>query len=194
MYAKDFRASARTALSGSWGSAVLVTFLMMVISALGSLVLAGIVVMPVISWSFSIIFLAALRRKKIEAQGLFVGFNYFGKIWAMSALSFLFVFFWSLLLVIPGIIKAFSYSMAPYILADHPNMKALDAITASRAMMHGNKWRLFCLQLSFFGWALLACLTFGIGELWLIPYMETATASFYEDIKNKASSQEYAAV
>ena len=89
---------------------------------------------------------------------------------------------WSLLLVIPGIIASYSYAMAPYILYENPGMRPTAAIKASKELMRGNKWRLFCLQFSFIGWALLCALTAGIGNLWLHPYQETAQASFYRQI------------
>lgn len=93
------------------------------------------------------------------------------------------VFLWSLLFVIPGLIKAFSYAMTPYILHDNPELSPTEAIHRSRMMMRGHKFDLFWLILSFIGWLLLCVLTVGIGFLWLLPYMETATAAFYEEVK-----------
>lgn len=82
-----------------------------------------------------------------------------------------------------GTIKEYGYAMAPYILYENPNMKANDAIRASKELMNGNKWRLFCLLFSFTGWALLSVFfSCGIGHLWLTPYMEAAVASFYREI------------
>lgn len=72
--------------------------------------------------------------------------------------------------------------MAPYILYENPGMRPNDARKASKELMRGNKWRLFCLELSFFGWALLSALTLGIGTFWLRPYEEAAQASFYRQI------------
>lgn len=73
--------------------------------------------------------------------------------------------------------------MCPYILRDCPNMDALEVIDTSRAMMDGNKWRLFCLQLSFIGWILLSVITLGIANLYVIPYQQTAIAAFYDAVK-----------
>ena len=95
----------------------------------------------------------------------------------------IFTFLWSLLLFIPGIVKAYSYSMTMYVLADHPEMSATDAIAESQRIMQGNKWRLFCLDLSFIGWLFLCALTLGILTLWIAPYQETARAEFYESIR-----------
>jgi len=80
-------------------------------------------------------------------------------------------------------VKAFSYAMTPYILEEHPELSAGEAIDHSRAMMKGHKFDLFWLYLSFIGWILLSIFTLGIGLLWLAPYMQTATAAFYEDVK-----------
>ena len=90
---------------------------------------------------------------------------------------------WSLLLVIPGIIKSYSYAMTSFILKDEPEMKNNAAIEKSMAMMEGNKMKLFMLDLSFIGWAILCIFTLGIGLLFLQPYVAISRAAFYEDLK-----------
>ncbi|MDA3931506.1 MAG: DUF975 family protein, partial [Tenericutes bacterium] len=95
----------------------------------------------------------------------------------------IFVFLWTLLLIIPGIIKSFSYAMTFYILADNPDLEPTEAIRQSQEMMSGNKWRLFKLYFSFIGWYILAALTFGIGYIFLEPYVQMSVANFYEDLK-----------
>ncbi len=108
--------------------------------------------------------------------------NYLHKFWGML-LMYIFIMLWSLLFVIPGIIKTFSYAMTPYILEENPELSANQAIDRSRAMMKGHKFDLFYLWLSFIGWGILCMFTFGIGFIWLMPYIQTANASFYEDVK-----------
>ena len=108
--------------------------------------------------------------------------NYWHKVWGMF-LTYVFVFLWSLLLVIPGIIKMFSYAMTPFILEEYPELSANEAIDRSRAMMKGHKFDLFWLILSFLGWMILCLFTAGIGYLWLSPYMNSSVAAFYEDVK-----------
>ncbi|MBM6616840.1 DUF975 family protein [Bacillus suaedaesalsae] len=93
-----------------------------------------------------------------------------------------FVLLWSLLLIIPGIIKGIAYSQAFYILKDKPEYGTLQAITESRKLMDGYKWKYFLLQLSFIGWILLSILTLGIGLLWVIPYMNASYATFYQNL------------
>ena len=100
-----------------------------------------------------------------------------------SLLQFVFIFLWSLLLIVPGIIKAFSYSMTWFILEDEPELSPNKAIELSMAMMKGHKFDLFYLYLSFIGWGILSLFTLGIGLLWLTPYMNTSVAAFYQDVK-----------
>ena len=108
--------------------------------------------------------------------------NYWHKVWTMLWMSIL-IGLWSLLLLIPGIIKAFSYAMTPFIIEEYPELSSTEAIHRSRMMMRGHKFDLFWLELSFIGWGFLCLLTAGIGFFWLIPYMETSIAAFYEEVK-----------
>lgn len=99
----------------------------------------------------------------------------------------LFVFLWGLLFIIPGLIKAISYSMTQYILADCPNVKATDALKLSMRMMKGHKWEYFVLGLSFIGWGLLSLLTLGLlGALYTGPYMRSSIAQYYLEVRNEA--------
>ncbi|KHF31013.1 hypothetical protein LR68_00503 [Anoxybacillus sp. BCO1] len=84
------------------------------------------------------------------------------------------------MLIIPGIIKSLSYSQTFFLLKDHPEYSALQAISESKKRMKGYKGKLFLLYLSFIGWGLLSMLTFGIGFLWLVPYIYTSLAAFYD--------------
>ena len=95
--------------------------------------------------------------KPARFSDLFSQFGRIGQGIVMNLLLSIFTALWALLFIIPGIIKSYSYAMTPFILAENPHMNALDAITRSRQVMDGNKWRLFCLQFSFIGWALLLC-------------------------------------
>lgn len=119
---------------------------------------------------------------------MFEGYNkeLFSRVLTTTLLYYVYVFLWSLLLLIPGCIKSYSYAMTPYILKDNPEMKNNAAIEESMRMMDGHKLELFLLDLSFIGWAILSILTCCIGFLWLVPYMNMARVNFYEDLK-KAS-------
>ena len=122
-------------------------------------------------------------------EDLFSGFDIFGNAFVLNLLIALKVFSWSLLFVIPGIVAAYRYSMATYIMAENPNMQATEAIERSKALMDGRKGDLFCLDLSFIGWALLAVLTAGIGNLWLVPYMTVSRAAFYRSLPRSMGGQ-----
>ena len=134
-------------------------------------------------------FLNAFRKLLVQGDNELPGnmyklatSNYWHKVWGMF-LVMLFTFLWSLLFIIPGIVKCFSYSMTPFILEEHPELGANETIDHSRAMMKGHKFDLFWLILSFIGWGFLCLFTFGIGYLWLVPYMDTSISAFYEDVK-----------
>lgn len=114
-----------------------------------------------------------------EFNVLFSKFSNLGKCLLLNLATGLLIFAWSLLLIIPGIIAAYRYAMAPYIMAQNPDIGVMDAIGQSKELMRGHKGRLFWLSLTFIGWVLLSVLTFGIGFLWLNPYMEAAQAAFY---------------
>lgn len=117
-----------------------------------------------------------------EIGDLFSQFHRFGNGFCLRLLEGVFVFLWTLLLIIPGIIATYSYAMAPFIMAENPDMTASEALGASKELMRGHKWELFCLGFSFIGWNLLAGLTFGIGALFVTPYENAAYAAFYRQI------------
>lgn len=111
--------------------------------------------------------------------------NYDRNVLAMFLRS-LFAALWSLLFVIPGIIKVYSYRMVPYILADHPELSATEAITLSRRMMNGSKWKAFVMDLSFIGWILLGAVTFGLALVFYVnPYIEASYAEMYLALRDQ---------
>lgn len=126
--------------------------------------------------------LKLLDRQNVRFGNLFDHFYRIGAGICLVLLQNLFIFLWSLLFIIPGFIAAYRYAMMPYLMAEFPELGALDAMRESKRLMAGNKWRLFCLDLSFLGWALVSALTLGIGSLWLNPYTAAARAAFYQEI------------
>lgn len=102
--------------------------------------------------------LLLLDRQERSLRTLWTGFSSFGKALGVVFLSGLYTFLWTLLFIIPGIIASYRYSMALFVLAEDPSIGINEAITVSKQMMKGNKWRLFCLGFSFIGWSLLASL------------------------------------
>lgn len=120
--------------------------------------------------------------KTAEITNLFGYFKNWKKVLLANLLRNVYIFLWSLLCGIPGIIATYSYAMVPYIMAEYPELTASAACKKSKEMMNGYKLDLFVLELSFIGWALLAALTCGIGSIVLKPYMEAAVADFYREI------------
>lgn len=132
--------------------------------------------------------LALLDGEPARTSLLFSGFGeVFGRALAVRILRAIRVFLWGLLLVVPGIIAAYRYSMAEYVLAEMPGISARGALRESARMMRGNKARLFRLQLSFIGWFFLSFLSLGIGFLWVVPYLGQAECTFYHETSGRAS-------
>lgn len=183
----ELRQEARNVLSDQWMMAALAALVYMAITgAASSIPNAGsalcILLTPVI-YGFFVLFLKVYRGEELNIGSLFDGFQDYGRILGTLLLQHIYTFLWALLLLVPGVIKTYSYSMTSYILLDEPQLKYNAAIEKSMAMMQGHKMRLFMLDLSFIGWGLLSLLTCGIGLFFLQPYMATARAAFYEDLK-----------
>ena len=122
------------------------------------------------------------KVRSLGLNDLFSQFHRFGQGFAQAFLRNLYTFLWTLLFIIPGIVKSYAYAMTPFIMAENPDMSASEAIRISKRIMKGNKGRLFCLDLSFFGWGLLCALTLGIGTLFLNPYTNASRAAFYRSL------------
>lgn len=182
---------ARESLSGKWGLAVGTIFVyLLIVGAIqgGARIypasgLIGIILAGPMALGLSIFSLALARNQQARFEQIFDGFFHFGTSLAAYLLMVLFVILWTLLLIIPGIIAALSYSLTFFILADDPSIGPMEAIDKSKKMMYGFKWKYFCLALRFLGWAILCLFTLGIGFLWLIPYMQVSFANFYDDVK-----------
>ena len=179
---KELRADARERLKGNWGVAVISGFMFGdAFGIIGTIVF--IVAYGPLQYGFNFLFLKLNRREKADVGDLFVGFSdNMGQKVSAGVSIYLYTFLWSLLLIIPGIIASYSYSMTYYIIKDNPNINSNEAIAKSKNIMKGHKMELFCLDLSFIGWMFLSILTLGIGLFWLIPYMQTTRARFYEEL------------
>lgn len=126
--------------------------------------------------------LGLIDKTEVKFEQLFFFFPKYFKACFVSLLCGLIVFVGSLLFIVPGIIAGYSLSMVPYILAENPELKPLEAMKKSHEIMQGNRWRLFCLGFSYIGWDIVAALTFGIYNLWLNPYKAAARADFYREV------------
>lgn len=191
---------ARESLKGKWGLAIgtFVLYILVIgsiqtitqffpIAGLLSLVITGPLALGMAIFSLNL-----SRDQDARLEQIFHGFNNFGTSLGAYLLMVLFIVLWTLLLIIPGIIAALSYSMTFYILADDNSIGAMDAIDKSKIMMTGYKWKYFCLGLRFLGLALLCILTLGIGFLWLFPFIQVSMAKFYDDVKGNQLTVENA--
>ena len=184
MSASELRKTAWSKLSGKWGFFALITLILSVIlSALSFTGVGTLIVAGPLTVAFYVMLLKNSRGEKVAIENLFDGFKDFLRTFVLYLLNTLFVWLWSLLFVIPGIIAELKYSMSYFILAENPEMTANEARLKSIEMMNGHKWKLFCLWLSFIGWIILIGLTFGILSFWVVPYMTAAEAEFYNNLK-----------
>lgn len=192
---KEYRQLAADTLQGKWGEVAIFTLVYIAIVGAASFspkyivlpvsdLLSNIITLALLpmQWGYYVYFLAKTRQQKADIDYLFIGYKDFGRIFGTLFLQSIYTCLWTLLLIIPGIVKAFSYAMTSYVLRDEPELSYDAAITRSSQLMRGHKAELFLLYLSFIGWALLCLLTLGIGFLLLMPYVRTAEAHFYENL------------
>lgn len=189
----QLKSDAKIQIKGKIGILFLITLIIGAISFLAGLVLAfipfvgpiisSIIITPAFSLSIVRVYLSISEGGTPSAGDAFSGFDDF---WAAFKVTFfvgLYTFLWSLLLFVPGIIKALSYSMSMYILAENKGKSAHSCIRESMEMTNGYKMDLFILGLSFIGWILLCCVTLGIAAIWVIPYMNATYANAYKSLK-----------
>lgn len=161
------------------------TVLLPLVSLAGLLGIVSFILGGTVELGYAKFLLKQYDRKELQFSDLFSQFERFGTGFAQKFLRTLYTVLWTMLFVIPGIVKSLSYAMTPFILNDHPEMTASEAIKASQKLMDGHKMDLFILGLTFIGWEILACLTMGIGFLFLNPYMNAAYAAFYRNISGQ---------
>ncbi len=192
--ASEYRRRAREALEGNiFGNTwlfmvlvVLVTGAILSVSGIifiGPLLLIGPISIGICSYTLHVV---RNTEKKNKIDPLLDGFRgSVGNSILVGLLATIFIALWSLLFVIPGIVKAIAYSQCYFIALEHPEYDANTCITESRKMMNGHKWEYFCLQFSFIGWMIVGSFCLGVGTLWVSAYMNAANAAFYEDLKNQ---------
>ena len=188
---QELRDRAWNSLTGKYWSLIIMLLVFALISgAAGSFTmgLLSLLTLPM-GYALSVAFLNVSRTQcNPQLESMFTVYrDNFLKAFLVPLLQGLFVFLWSLLFVIPGVIMAYAYSMAIYVANDNPELSAMDAIRKSRELMDGHKWDLFVLDLSFIGWIFLCLLTCGIGFFFLAPYMEMAHVEFYRELTEQAT-------
>ncbi len=174
----------------TWMYAVLVVLIQVLLSGAVNAIpgvgtIASIVISGPLAYGVVYLFLKQARDlQPMELSNLFSGFSAdFGGLFLLNLMTGIFVALWSLLFVIPGIIKAYAYSMAMYIKVDHPDYGWSQCLKESQTLMQGHKMELFILDLSFIGWAIVGGLCLGFGTLWVDAYMLATRAQFYESIR-----------
>lgn len=192
--ASEYRRRAREALEGNiFGNTwlfmvlvVLVTGAILSVSGaifIGPLLLIGPISIGICSYTLHVV---RNTEKKNKIDPLLDGFRgSVGNSILVGLLATVFTALWSLLFIIPGIVKAIAYSQCYFIALEHPEYDANTCITESRKMMNGHKWEYFCLQFSFIGWMIVGACCLGVGTLWVSAYMNAANAAYYEDLKNQ---------
>lgn len=194
----ELKSKAKQQIKGKIGILFVISLIISVISGIASLVLSFIpivgslasamIVTPAFALSVYRVYLNLTNDTKPDAADAFCGFDDFWSAFKVNFLVGLFTFLWSLLFVIPGIVKSISYSMSMYILAENKEKPALECINESKSMTYGYKMDLFVLSLSFIGWILLGVITFGIALIWVVPYMNATFANVYLCLKEKRDS------
>ncbi len=150
-------------------------------------------VMVIVGVGFTLFILNTVRGTGAATGNLLDGFGFFWRILLLSLVESVLILLWSLLLIVPGIIAAYRYSMATYVLLDHPEYGVMDCIRESKSLTEGRKGELFVLDLSFLGWLLLSCLPY-IGYLvsvWVTPYYALTHAMYYERFSGHVPAPEY---
>lgn len=181
----EMKAAAKAQLNCKWllTTGVLVVGAL-ILSAVSFTIIGSLLLIGAIEFGYCAYLITVTRNKDSDFGKLLSGFNRFGDVCITGILKWLFTGLWSLLFVIPGIVKSYSYAMTMYIMQDHPELSGNDAITKSRQMMDGHKFDLFILDLSFIGWYLLGSLTFGILIIFYVePYRQVTRTNFYEQLR-----------
>ncbi|HPF08603.1 MAG TPA: DUF975 family protein [Candidatus Cloacimonadota bacterium] len=187
MSIEEIKQRAREMMSSQMGNLILVFLIYsLLISGLSSLSigLAWLVVYGPLNVGIAGILFKLDRNESFNLEEMFHGFSDFSRTLTAGLLVILYSFLWGLLLIIPGIVALFSYSMTFFIMKENPQMTAQDAITASKNMMMGHKWELFSLFMSFIGWWILAILSFGLVLIYAQPYYYCALTVYYQNLKH----------
>lgn len=204
---REIRSAAKATLSGRWLNPVLCTLVFLIVNSVCSAFTSvgstpdnpnvvfetiGMALVLLIGgplgFGYNVAFLRHVRGEEDDdlVTRPFQAFNQYGRYLGTSLLMIVFTFLWTLLFIVPGIIKAYSYAMTPYIMHDNPELSPRECIRRSQQMMNGYKWKLFLLDLGFIGHILLCIITLGIYVLWLEPWMECSHVKFYEELKARA--------
>jgi uncharacterized membrane protein len=192
-----YKNKALGSLEGNWGTVAIATLIIAIISGgissavtmpfdndfstgMGINGIWSLLCLP-LQWGYTVFFLNLIRKEDIRYERLFDGYKDFARTFLMEFLYIIAMMIGFCLFIIPGIIITVGLVMAPYILKDDPEISAMDALKKSWELTQGHKMKLFWLGFSFIGWMILSIMTLGIGFFFLLPYMDTAFAHYYEE-------------
>ena len=183
----EIRKDVQTHMQGNWSNLVLIALVFNIIAffTASNFPLVLFVYCP-LALGLVITMMHFVRRtKSVSVEDLFSAFNatFYWKSMVLGILVWVYTFLWSLLFLIPGVIKGCSYFLAPYILVDNPELTAEEAICRSMRLMDGHKMQLFLMSLGYFFLVVLSSLLLFIPMLWLVPYYTVAYVKFYEEVK-----------
>lgn len=179
------KTNAKDALRGNWGIAILALLIGYILTAAASCVfgIGELIIIGPVETGLALIFLKLSHRENAEMGDLFSPFQNFVNTFFAGFLVTIFTLLWTLLLIVPGIIKGIAYSQTFFIMSEHPEYTGKQAIDASQEMMRGHKGEYFVLCLSFIGWYLLCCITFGLAGFYVFPYYQATLAEYYRYLK-----------
>lgn len=184
----ELKALAKARLKNNWGTAILVILLQGVITYVVGIALPGIgniaslILSGPLTFGVTYVYVQFSYGQSAQVGDAFKGFSYFGNTFLLYLLRAIFVALWSLLLVVPGIMKAYSYAMATYLMVQEPSISAQDALKKSEQCMKGHRMEMFMLVLSFFGWWMLCIVTFGVATLFVAPYLNETLILFFQQL------------
>jgi uncharacterized membrane protein len=191
---RELMRQARECLTGVWGTAISVMVVYQSIAIALAFIpdlltgtefagsIASLLVMPTLNVGLLTVFLSIARRKEAVIGDLFSRMRSAGTAIGAALLMTVLILAWMCLLIVPGIIMSYAYSMTFFVIADDPAIGPMEAISRSKTLMQGHKWKLFCLFCRFIGWSFVGLLTLGIAFIWIAPYMQVAMARFYDDL------------
>lgn len=196
----ELKSAAKSQIKGKIGILFVISLIIALISGAAGFILSfipfvgplisAIIISPAFALSLVKVYINVVSGTKPEVADSFCGFNDFWSAFKVNFLVGLFTFLWSLLFIIPGIVKGFSYSMSLYILAENKGKPALECIKESKDMTNGYKMDLFVLGLSFIGWILLSSITLGIALIWVAPYMYATYTNAYNFLKTQKANKQ----
>ena len=188
MTRKEIKSTAKLNLKKRLGISLLANIICDIITAVSSSFFAfiGLIFAGPLEVGLQKIYYKNSQHEMPKLKDLFSPFQEnFGETFLLGLLTRVFLLFWTLLLIVPGIIKSYSYAMSGYLLMRNPELGAIESINQSRKLMDGEKWNLFKLDLSFIGWILLGIITLGIGFIFITPYIFECRTVFFNELYDR---------